>query len=402
MIYTEKQRALMGVWKKGGLRRINLLEGSVSSGKTWISLVLWAFWVATMPPDKAYMMCGKSLTTLKRNCLVLLEELVGQSNFTFSITAKEARLFGRRVYLEGANDARSESKIRGMTLQGVYCDELTQFPEDFFTMLLSRLRLPGAKLIATTNPDNPRHWLKLRYIDRAEELDFLDERFTLDDNTTLPPDYVENIKKEYTGVFYARFILGQWVAAQGAIYDMLDPAANVYRPEDRPVDMAWNSARSIVVDYGTTNPTVFLEVYDDGKIIRVDREYRWDSKEQYRQKTDGEYAADLVSFMGEQCAVYVDPAAASFIAELRGRGVYVVPADNEVLDGIRRTAALLQRRALRICSECAGTLSEMTAYCWDEKASQHGEEKPVKQNDHGPDAIRYYVNSLPDYRFEGV
>ena len=157
MIYTAKQRELLRLWQKGGLRRINLLEGSVSSGKTWVSLVLWAFWVASMPQAKSYLMCGKSLIALKRNCLLLLQELVGESNFTFSIQAKEGYLFGRRVFLEGANDARSESKIRGMTLQGAYCDELTQFPEDFFTMLLSRLRLPGAKLIATTNPDAPLH-----------------------------------------------------------------------------------------------------------------------------------------------------------------------------------------------------------------------------------------------------
>ena len=127
MIYTQKQRTLMDLWKQNKLRRLNILEGSVSSGKTWISLVLWAFWVATMPQDKLYLMCGKSLTTLKRNCLIPLEELVGSSNFTFSLAAKEGYLFGRRMLLEGGNDARSESKIRGLTLQGAYCDELTLF-----------------------------------------------------------------------------------------------------------------------------------------------------------------------------------------------------------------------------------------------------------------------------------
>lgn len=218
MIYTNKQRSLMRKWQHGVLRRINLLEGSVSSGKTWISLVLWAFWVASMPADKLYLMCAKSLTTLKRNCLIPLEELVGTRNFTFSIPAKEGYLFGRRILFEGANDARSESKIRGLSLQGAYCDELTQFPEDFFAMLLSRLRIPGAKLIATTNPDNPHHWLKKNYIDRADELDFLDEKFLIADNTTLDSEYVENVMKEYTGVFYERFILGRWKAAEGAIY----------------------------------------------------------------------------------------------------------------------------------------------------------------------------------------
>lgn len=218
MIYTPKQRALMELWRTNRLRRLNLLEGSVSSGKTWVSLVLWAFWVKTMPDTGLYLMCAKSITTLKRNCLLLLQELVGESNFTFSTTAKEGTLFGRKIILEGANDIRSESKIRGLTLQGAYCDELTQFPQDFFVMLLSRLRLPGAKLIATTNPDTPRHWLKTDYIDRADELDFLDIKFLIDDNTTLPKDYVDSIKTEYVGVYYERFILGRWVIAEGLIY----------------------------------------------------------------------------------------------------------------------------------------------------------------------------------------
>ena len=124
-VYTPKQAQLLQVFAHGGLHRINLLHGAVRSGKTYISLVIWAFWVASMPAGGQYLMCAKSLTTLKRNCLVLLQDLVGRRNFTFSLSQKEAKLFGRTVQLEGANDIRSESKIRGMTLQGAYCDELT-------------------------------------------------------------------------------------------------------------------------------------------------------------------------------------------------------------------------------------------------------------------------------------
>ena len=275
MIYTTKQRELMRLWQQDRLRRLNLLEGSVSSGKTWISLVLWAFWVATMPQDKLYLMCAKSLTTLKRNCLILLEELVGAKNFKFSIAAKEGYLFGRRVLLEGANDVRSESKIRGLTLQGAYCDELTQFPEDFFAMLLSRLRVPGAKLIATTNPDNPNHWLKKKYIDRADELDFLDVKFLVDDNTTLAPDYVENIKREYTGVFYDRFILGLWKAAEGAIYRQFADDTEKFLLDKPPDDIIF---ATMGMDFGGNGSahaiicTGFSKQYK--KIVILDEYYR--------------------------------------------------------------------------------------------------------------------------------
>ena len=220
-VYTPKQLELLRLWQSDQLKRINLLSGSVRSGKTWISLVLWSFWVATMPKDKNYLMTAKSLTTLKRNILDVLTGLVGTKHFTYSLAQKEAYLFGRKVYLEGANDARSESKIRGMTLQGAYCDELTLYSEDFFTMMLSRLSESKAKLFATTNPDTPKHWLYQNYMERVDELSMLILEFLIDDNTHIPPDYVEELKKEYVGVFYDRFILGKWVAAEGIIYRLL-------------------------------------------------------------------------------------------------------------------------------------------------------------------------------------
>lgn len=281
--YTPKQRELMRMWQHDELKRLNLLEGSVSSGKTWISLILWAFWVKTMPQDALYMMCAKSMTTLKRNCLFLLEKQVGESNFRFSISAKEGYLFGRRILFEGANDARSESKIRGLTLQGAYCDELTQFQEDFFTMLLSRLRMPRAKLFATTNPDSPMHWLKKDYIDRADELDFLDIKFTLDDNTVLleeNPEYFQNIKREYVGVYYERFILGNWVLAEGLIYR--DFAENT---EDYLIDdpLQWckdhdDKIRRVIigVDFGGTgsaNKFQATGITEKLSVLALDEEY---------------------------------------------------------------------------------------------------------------------------------
>ncbi|MBR5586777.1 MAG: PBSX family phage terminase large subunit, partial [Clostridia bacterium] len=153
-----------------------------------------------------------------RNVLVLLSQLVGKNNFSYSLSKKEGILFGRKIYFEGVSDSRAESKIRGMTLMGAYCDELTLMSESFFSMLLSRLSEKGAALFATTNPDSPYHWLKRNYIDRAKQLDMLVETFLLTDNTFLDKKYVESLKKEYTGVYYDRYILGKWKAAEGIIY----------------------------------------------------------------------------------------------------------------------------------------------------------------------------------------
>ncbi len=209
---SEKQKAFL----KGDLHRINLLYGSVRSGKTWISLLKWAIWVGQQPITQEFLMVGKTITTLKRNCLGLLEALIGD-NITYSISQKKALIFGRTVWLEGANDERSESKIRGMTLKGVYVDELTQIPQDFYLMALSRLSEKGAVFLATTNPDHPNHYVKTDIIDN----DVLDKqviKFLIDDNIFLDETYKENLKREYTGVFYQRFILGEFVRAEGIIF----------------------------------------------------------------------------------------------------------------------------------------------------------------------------------------
>lgn len=393
MIYTRKQRALMGKWQRNELQRINLLEGSVSSGKTWISLVLWAFWVKTMPdaPDYLYLMSARSLTTLKRNCLLLLQSLVGEDNFKFSIAAKEGWLFGRHILLEGANDSQAEAKIRGLTLQGAYCDEATKLPRDFFNMLLSRLRKPGAKLIATTNPDAPGHWLKTEYIDRADEIDIYVEKFVIDDNTTLPTDYVENIKKEYTGVFYERFILGLWVLAEGLIYPMYREAIKEPPKDQEP------SEYCLSIDYGTQNAFSAGLWGRYGTIWwRVD-EYYYSGRDTGIQKTDEEYAQDLNKWLAflfepvEQTGIakydslkklptIIDPSAASFIALLRKRGNYkVLQADNDVADGIRETATALKLGLMKIAPWCKAWISEAGGYVWDENAV---EDAPVKINDH--------------------
>jgi len=241
-------------------KRINLLTGSVRSGKTYVSLLKWAIFVGLMPANVEFLMSGKTLTSLKRNCLGLLQDLVGIDNFKYSISQKSATLFGRTVWLEGANDDRAEGKIRGMTLGGAYVDELTQVPEDFYKMLLSRLSVKNAKLYATTNPDTPNHWVKVQIIDN-NEIDKQVWNFTLDDNEILKKEneeYFTQLKKEYQsmgGVFYQRFILGLWVLAEGLIYGQFANNSEMFI-RDEAVDEYGNKINfmiiSIGIDYGAT------------------------------------------------------------------------------------------------------------------------------------------------------
>ena len=257
--FNEKQKSFISDVKREKLARINILEGSVRSGKTYISLVGWLMLVSTYPKDSSFLMVGKTMTSLKRNCLVLLESLVGKKYFTFSVPKKEATLFGRKIYLEGVNDARAEQKIRGMTLQAAYCDEITLFTEDFFSMLLSRLSMPNAKLLGTTNPDTPSHWLMKKYMSRKEELNLKIWKFLLDDNDTIPQEIRDDMKKEYTGVFFDRFILGKWVQAEGLIYSKFANNTKDYIIDHFPIHEL--QSVHIGIDYGASkSKTAFVAV----------------------------------------------------------------------------------------------------------------------------------------------
>ena len=229
--------------------RINLLYGSVRSGKTYVSLIMWALFVASMPENAEFLMVGKTLTTLRRNCLGLLQEL--EPSFQFNTSAKKAMLYGRTIWLEGADNERAENKIRGMTLSGAYIDELTLIPEGFYMMALSRLSMPGAKLIATTNPDSPSHYVYQEVI-KNNNIDKNVMKFTIDENTFLDPEYVAELKKEYTGVFYDRFILGEFVRAEGIIYKAFADNADPYLFDSLPDDEQLHTV-SIGIDYGAAS-----------------------------------------------------------------------------------------------------------------------------------------------------
>lgn len=396
-VYTPKQRELLRLWQTNKLKRINLLSGSVRSGKTWISLVLWAFWVATMPKEKNYLMTAKSLTTLKRNVLDLLTELVGEKNFIFSIAQKQAYLFGRKIYLEGANDARAESKIRGMTLQGAYCDELTLYGEDFFTMMLSRLSESNAKLFATTNPDTPMHWLNKKYIERRHELNMLLMTFLIDDNTFLDTKYVEELKKEYVGVFYDRFIKGEWIVAEGLVYDFFQSKKDTII---KTIDMNDYNEFYVSIDYGTINPCSMGLWGVNGEGAARIRESYFDSRKEGRQRTDEEHYQALVELVEDLpiTRVIVDPSAASFIECIRRHGEFrVKPAINSVIDGIRITSSLLNSGMIRIDPSCKDCIREFGLYRWDEKKTS---DTVLKENDHAMDEVRYFCNTVLRRKFK--
>lgn len=384
-----------------------ICDGAVRSGKTSVMSLSFFRWAMLTFTGQAFAFCGKSVGAVERNIVTPLLA-VGWMRTRFCVRYHRgdhvviARDGNRenRFYLFGGKDESSYALIQGITLAGVLLDEVALMPRSFVEQALARCSVRGSKFWFNCNPENPLHWFRQEWILKAPEKNALHLHFLMDDNPGLDEDTRRRYRSMYSGVFYQRYILGRWVMSEGLIYDMFDQMENVY--QKAPASMRHRAQRFITCDYGTTNPCVFLDIYDDGEIIRVEREYRWDSRKERRQKTDQEYADDFMEFMGKDwCTVLVDPSAASFIVALRQRGVYVREAANEVLDGIRKVGTLFQRRALLVNeAHCMGLIGELGTYLWDEKAALRGEEKPVKQQDHGPDALRYFVNSLPDWRFE--
>lgn len=383
--------------------RVNCWQGSIRSGKTISSLLRWLIFVASAPRGGALVIVARTRDTAARNVLGPLADptvtgpLAPLVQFTYG--APTATILGRQVFVIGASDAKAEKVIRGLTVAGAYVDEITVIPEEFFTQLLGRMSVPGAQLFGTTNPDNPAHWLKAKFLDRIDRLpDWRQFHFTLHDNPGLTPEYVASISAEFTGLWHRRFILGEWVAAEGAIFDAWDEGRHVIPWEELP---QLRSMLACGVDYGTTNATaaVILGVDMMDGLWLVD-EWRHDPAQTQARLTDAQLSAGLRAWLAaphhpqqtalRPAAVCVDPAAASFRLQLAQDGVQgIVNADNDVAVGIRMMASLLASGRLRVTDRCRGFIQEVTGYAWDPKSTEKGKDAPIKVADHSLDAARY-------------
>lgn len=364
--------------------RFNIWVGAVSSGKTFASLERLIYDLKHGPPGDA-MIIGVNRTSIQRNILKHLYRRLGFPCPTEK--AQQSTLYGRDVWFVGAPDVSAVSTIQGSTLALAYVDEATNLPEPFWKMLESRLRVPGAKLLATCNPEGPAHWLKKDYIDKTG-LDLACWNFSLEDNPTLDEAYKQQLKASYTGMWYNRYILGEWALAHGAIYDCYDSDNEYINDFPAPVYYI------IGVDYGTTNATAaVLCAITPNKWpqIRVEAEYYYDSALSGRSKTDAELVRDIKNFIGHKnvSAIYVDPAAASFKIALRQADLPVLDANNDVLLGIKIVSKFISGKNLIIHKSCKTLREHIQSYAWDSKAADRGEDKPLKKNDHCLDALRY-------------
>ena len=415
--FSRRQRQVMNWWMEDSpVKDCNgiIADGAIRSGKTVAMSLGFVFWAMDSFDEQNFIMAGKTIGSFRRNVLTNLKLMLSSRGYRWKHHLAENMLEISRngrtnyFYMFGGKDESSQDLIQGITAAGAFFDEVALMPESFVNQATGRCSVEGRKFWFNCNPAGPMHWFRTGWIENRNKKKLVYLHFTMDDNLSLSEAVKKDYRSMYAGVFFRRYIKGHWAVAEGLIYTMCTEQ-NYYTDEERPIALKSIAQKYIAVDYGTTNPCVFLELWDDGQTIWVDREYRWDSRSeearrsQHPQKTDAQYADDMAEFMGtapeDQCTIIVDPSAVSFITELRNRGFYVKTGDNEVLDGIRVVATLLAQRNIRINKSCKGLRSEMQSYVWDEKAAERGEEKPVKQLDHGCDCLRYFCYTiLPKWR----
>lgn len=399
----------------GSNKPFNLWEGSIRSGKTFWSLV-WLVEKIMALPEGDGMLLGQTSETIERNFLLDFLSLLDSGEIEYNYVQRgfidievpqDNGTFTRRMWIVGAKDKGAIKRVRGSTLMIAYIDELTMMPKIVFDELLGRLSFKQSILLATTNPDSPHHWVLKDYVENDDKKDdWARYTFIMDDNNSLDQEYKDRMKRQYSGIpaRYQRMILGKWVMADGLIYQ-LDQKKNIITRDQLPKSppIKWH----VSGDYGTKNPTVFglfaqyphpTPTRDRKYMYVLMAEYYHNGRKAKVQKTTRQYLSDFRGFIGQKrlATITLDPSASPLITEFEQAGLMVTPADNNVLDGIALVANYLDDGTFYILDECEHTIEEFGLYVWDEVAGLKGIDRPVKENDHAMDMIRYFFKTHTD------
>lgn len=394
--FSPKQRRVLTWWMPGGPdagKDAIVCDGAVRSGKTMAMGLSFLLWAMLCFQNQRFGLCGKTIASLRRNVISELLPRLTELGMTWQEKKSEnlltVRFQGRenQFYLFGGRDESSAALIQGITFAGVLLDEAALMPRSFVDQACARCSVAGSRLWFNCNPAGPNHWFYKTWIVEAEKRNCLRLHFTMEDNPSLTPAIRERYQRMYTGVFFQRYILGQWVQAEGRVYDFFTQEMVGTAPEHCD---KWY----ISCDYGTVNPmSMGLWGRSGGVWYRV-KEFYFDSRVQMRQMTDGEYARELEKLAGgrEITAVIVDPSAASFLELLRQQGWRVQKANNDVLSGIRLTSDCLKSGKIVICQGCEDCLREMECYVWDLREGRG--DRVRKEHDHAMDDMRYFTATV--------
>jgi PBSX family phage terminase large subunit len=370
-------------------------DGAIRSGKTLCMSLSFVLWAMSTFNQQNLGMAGKTIGSFRRNVLFWLKLMLKSRKYhvidhrTDNMIEVSKNGVTNYFYIFGGKDERSQDLIQGITLAGMFFDEVALMPESFVNQATGRCSVDGSKYWFNCNPDNPRHWFKLNWIDKAKEKNLVYLHFTMDDNLSLSPKIKQRYRSMYVGVFFKRFIEGIWCVADGLVYSMFDEDKHVIHGE-----CPYSPMHHVSIDYGTVNPfSAGIWGFDGKRAIR-ERELYYNGREKGVRLDDETYYQKLKELIGDTPIEYIiiDPSAASFIEVIKKHGEYMVKgAKNDVLDGIRVTTTFLNTGRLFVHESCTNTIEEFGLYSWDEES---GDDKVIKENDHAMDDTRYYCNTF--------
>ena len=393
--FSRKQKQVLTWWcpsspvkDKDGI----IADGAIRSGKTLCMSLSYVLWAMESFNQQNFGMAGKTIGSFRRNVLFWLKlmlksrgyQVVDHRSDNLIVVSKEDTQ--NFFYIFGGKDERSQDLIQGITLAGMFFDEVALMPESFVNQATGRCSVTGSKFWFNCNPNSPRHWFKVNWIDKCDEKRIIYLHFTMDDNLSLSEQIKERYRSMYVGVFFKRYILGLWCVAEGLVYSMFDEEKHV---SDEHMSGALEYIVSI--DYGTVNPFSAGLWAFDGKNSQREAELYYNSREVGKRVDDEAYYKMLKELIGDRkvSCIIIDPSAASFIEVIKKYGEYTVrKADNDVLDGIRVVTTMLNKGLLKIYKDCASCINEFGLYCWDEEKNN---DTVIKENDHAMDDTRYYV-----------
>lgn len=392
--FSKKQRQVLNWWTENSPVKDYdgiIADGAIRSGKSLTMSLSFVMWAMSSFNGQNFAMCGKTVGSFRRNVLGWLKQMLDGRGYQYDDRRSENLLVIRRGNIEnnflifGGKDERSQDLIQGVTLAGLYLDEVVLMPESFVNQATGRCSVDGSKLWFNCNPGSPSHWFKCDWIDNADDKNLLYLHFTMDDNLSLTEKIKARYRSLYTGIFYQRFIEGLWVLAEGLVYQLGEDNIT----DDRPTGAEYY----ISVDYGTLNAfSAGLWSVTGGNAVRI-KEFYYSGRDEQKLKTDEEYCDDIAELAkGYKIQkIICDPSAASFIAALRRRNYAVLKASNDVLDGIRCVSSLLKNGAIKIHRSCTDCIREFGLYSWDDSSSI---DTVIKDNDHAMDDTRYFCYSI--------
>lgn len=409
--FSKKQLQLLTWWTdESPYHNLNgvIAEGAIRAGKTIIMGLSFILWSMQKSSDINYAICGKTVASTRRNIIEPLIEILKQRKFKVIDRKTEGKFIviknnnKNTYYIFGGKDEGSASLIQGITLGGVLFDEVALMPRSFVEQAMARCSVNGSKYWFNCNPEGPQHWFYVEHILKWKERKYIRIHFCLEDNPSLSKERIDNYKSLYTGIFYKRFILGEWAFANGIVYDMVTDE-NFYYNSNResvvPIKIIENDIKPYYgVDFGTANPQVYLEVYkyvDYAKkemCFYVENEYYWNSRKKLMQKTPDEYVSDFNNWCKEFSCLIIDPSATPLKAAHRKYGHNVINAKNDVKEGIIGLSTLFANKMIKINKDnCPNLCTELGLYRWNEKKLNNGVEEVLKENDHCCDALRYAI-----------